>query len=569
MLLYAIVLALVTLRPWAVDGLVLALALVAAGLTAIAVGVLITAGGGDPAGMFIDRRLSDPTGYANATANLWLIGVWPAVALACASRAPWPLRAASVGAATLLLEISLLSVSRGAVAAAAATAVVFVALCRDRLVVLGALAVVVGCTLAAAGPLLAVSDAATVAQLADALDRALSTIAWTCALATALAAAGLLRARRVPTGRRDRARPARRPRVMRAATLLAVVATAAVVVATPHPGAWVDARWQDFKSSGYSEVGTGSQRITGSLGSGRYDYYRVALNEFADHPIAGIGYGNFQVPYLVHRRTDEAPRYTHSLAFGVISQVGLIGTALLLAFLACVGAAVPRTLAARGQRTLVAGAMAGFAVWFIHGLVDWLWEFAGLGILAFALLGMAARGDVSAAERPCRPRDRRMRLAAGALAALALAVSFATLGLAARHVGDALEEAPRAPARAAARLERAARLDPLTAGPLLTRGVLARRAGDREDAARAFSRALAREPRNWFGQFELGMLHADAGRRDAALRALARAELLNPRQRLIDEVRARVQRGDPAQTDEVERALSEQLRALSPSLRAR
>jgi O-antigen ligase len=55
------------------------------------------------------------------------------------------------------------------------------------------------------------------------------------------------------------------------------------------------------------------------------------VNEFRDHPVGGIGYESFQVPYLVHRRTDETPRYTRSLAFGILSQLGLVGVALFLA----------------------------------------------------------------------------------------------------------------------------------------------------------------------------------------------------------------------------------------------
>jgi hypothetical protein len=563
--LYAIVLALVALRRWPAGTFVVALGLVAAGLATIALGVLAdSALSGDPARLFVDSRLNAPTGYANATASLWLIGVWPALALACGTRAALGLRAGSLGIACLLLEMSLLSVSRGALAATAVTALVFVALSGDRAKVLAGLAALAACALLAAGPLLAVSDAATDAELGRSLGSARAAIAWTCLLATAVAAAGILAGRRIADRTSAAQRAAWSRRAARASAALAALAATATLIAIGNPAAWVDGRWQDFTTSGYTKVGTGSQRITGSLGSGRYDYYRVALNEFAGHPLAGIGYGNFQVPYLVHRRTDEAPRYTHSLAFGVLSQLGLVGAALLVTFFAAALTEVRRGLAAaRGRRTLAAGALCGFAVWFVHGLVDWVWEFGALGILAFALLGLAMRAggrrssDAPATRRAARRRMRRAYGAAGALATVAVAASFVVLGIAARLTHAALAEAPRDPAHARLRLDRAARLDRLAAAPLLTSGVLALRLGDRAAAEHAFERALEREPRNWFAELELGVLYAAAGDRERALRALAHAEHLNPRQRVIDDVREAVRRGEPVDPAEIERSLYE------------
>ncbi|MEY2441018.1 MAG: hypothetical protein QOJ46_444 [bacterium] len=566
-MLYAIVLAIVALPRWPQRAFELALALVCAGLGVLAIGVLVdSAVTADASRLFVESRLSAPTGYANATASLWLIGVWPALALVCGSRLPLPARAAAAGIACLLLETSLLSVSRGALGAAATTAVVLVALSRDRLRVLSALAVVVGCTVLAAGRVLAVSDAAAPADLAGALGPARGAIAWTCLLAAALAAAGMLAARHLaarptPWRRLDRPR-----RGVRAVALATALAAALAIFAVGGGGSWMQTRWDDFKSSGYTEVGTGSQRITGSLGSGRYDFYRVALDAFADRPLAGIGYGNFQVPYLAHRRTDEAPRYAHSLAFGVLSQVGLIGAALLLAFLAAIGSATRRAARADERRTLVAGALAGFVVWFVHGLVDWVWEFTALGILAFALLGLAARGSAgggqpNAARRTSRAPVRRATRAAFGLGALAVAASFVALGLAARVTRTALDEAPRDPAGAMLRLDQAARIDPLAAGPLLTRGVLALRMGDRAAAADAFTRALEREPRNWFAELELGGLYAATGKQAAALRALDRAARLNPRQQLIDRVRAAIRAGRTVDPTDLERSLYDSTRS--------
>ena len=42
--------------------------------------------------LFLEGRLAEPLGYANATANLWLIAFWPALHLAIARDVAWPLR---------------------------------------------------------------------------------------------------------------------------------------------------------------------------------------------------------------------------------------------------------------------------------------------------------------------------------------------------------------------------------------------------------------------------------------------------------------------------------------------
>ena len=88
------------------------------------------------------------------------------------------------------------------------------------------------------------------------------------------------------------------------ATLVAVLAGG--WVAAGDPVARVRHGWDTFKGGYAANSPTGS-RLTSGLGSNRYDFYRVALNEFAAHPLVGIGADNFQQQYLVHGRSDETP----------------------------------------------------------------------------------------------------------------------------------------------------------------------------------------------------------------------------------------------------------------------
>ena len=124
-----------------------------------------------------------------------------------------------------------------------------------------------------------------------------------------------------------------------------------------------------------------------------------------------MGGDNFADAYLLHRRTLEAPRHPHSLAFRVLSQYGLVGTVLFLVFLGGMVAAVLERAGGAARRTaaLVSAAFAAFAAFFFHALVDWLWAFPALAVLAFAMLGVAARTEERADRRPRAARARRCR----------------------------------------------------------------------------------------------------------------------------------------------------------------
>jgi tetratricopeptide (TPR) repeat protein len=570
-LLYGLVLLLVTLHPWSRTGALVAVALTAFGVAAIAAGIL--AGGvisGDPADLFLGGRLAEPAGYLNATANLWLIGLWPAVYLATMpSWPPWA-RALALSAATLLVEIELLSQSRGAVIAFVASGLVYILLTPRRWSTLFTIAVLLGLTALAWGPLVDVRDAARAADLGPALDHAARAIAISAVAAFVLGfAAALLR-------ERSRSEVERRPWIRRAGIIglaaLAVGGVVAVLIAIGNPSDWVDARWQDFKTSGYTQVESGHTRFTGGLGSNRYDFYRVALDQFKGHPIVGVGGDNFADAYLLHRRTLEAPRHPHSLAFRMLSQYGLVGTTLFVIFLAGFLAAVLRARRAGGPEdaALVTAAFAGFAAFFFHALVDWLWAFPALGVLAFALLGVAARTEALPADAPAARAARMpffLRLGFG-VAVLAAAVSLAAPGIAGRYTASAYEHFRQHPQTALDQLTRAADLDPLSDEPLVAQGVIEQRLGRPARAVGPLRRAIERRPGNWFSHLELGLAEAELGHMGAAVVGLREAARLNPRQPVVRSAYRKVRAGQKIDAVAIERALylglQDRLRATDP-----
>ena len=109
--------------------------------------------------------------------------------------------------------------------------------------------------------------------------------------------------------------PPRATRVVGAALLGAIVialvgSIAAFFVVVDRPGHYVAVKWRHFKTLPGHE--TGSSHLA-SLGSNRYDFWRVQLAAARDHPLAGIGARGFAQQYLAKRRSTETPARGHSL----------------------------------------------------------------------------------------------------------------------------------------------------------------------------------------------------------------------------------------------------------------
>ena len=258
-----------------------------------------------------------PIGYENASAALFLAAFWAALLLAAHRPTPRWARGVLLAAAGLLLQLTILAQSRGSLVAGVVTLAVAVALVRDRVPLLGALLAVAAVAAASLPTLLSVYEAAP-------------------------------RGARPRPGR-DRARPVGRAALRgrprpRAAERWAARARA------PRPRGGRPPRCSSGRGGGTRRRGrrAGATRASPpGLGSGRYDFWRVATLEFARHPIGGVGADNFAHDYVRERRRREEPLYPHSLALRAVAQTGAVGGALLALFLGAVVLAVRRLPARR------------------------------------------------------------------------------------------------------------------------------------------------------------------------------------------------------------------------------
>jgi tetratricopeptide (TPR) repeat protein len=297
-----------------------------------------------------------------------------------------------------------------------------------------------------------------------------------------------------------------------AAACIAIVAgMAAFLVAEPHPGRFAADRWHSFKHLPTSEA-TSSHFL--SIGSNRYDFWRVALREFDHHPIAGIGGAGYQDEYLLHRRSNETPARAHSIELDLLAENGLVGVFLFL--VAVVPLLAAAALGAR-RRTLSSTAALGTGVAsLVHATVDWTWSFPCVVVPVFALLGVAVAGRVRETRRS------RLAMRAGAVAALAAALLvFVPPWLSARLVDSAL----RGSGSAASDLRWAKRLDPLSTAPYLAEATLVARP---DAALRPLGQAVEKQPRSSGLHYELGLAYLRAGMRAQARRELRAALALDP-----------------------------------------
>jgi hypothetical protein len=488
--------------------------------------VIALAGATAPHDLLDGGTLDYPLGYRNANAAFFAIALFPAVGLAAARPLDWRLRGLSLGAATLALDLFLLSQSRGSIPAVGLALIVYALFSPFRIRALCWLALAV---IPAIGILPALTDLYQAAndEAARSAVPELHATATTAAV-TALAATmiGALAARfeaRLP----GIGSASKRGNRAVAVAIVAAIALAAVgfVTAVGNPADWIDERVEEFQAGGTPDVSREASRFTFNAASDRYDLWRVALDDLAESPIGGDGSGGFEHSYARKREVaHQDARDAHGVLFELAAELGLAG---LLLFGVGIGAsAVALVRSCRlgpAEAALAAVALASGAYWLVHCSIDWFWAYPAVTAPVLALLGSGCAPLVTSTAARITRGSRRWLVAALA----ALAISVVPPFLADRYVDDAYAIWREDPGRAYDDLDRAADLNRLSDAPLLAEGTIAREVGDQERAIAAFEAAISRRPEGWAAHY---LLAASVARSDPRLarEQVAIALELNP-----------------------------------------
>ena len=473
-------------------------------------------------------RLREPVDYWNALALLAAIALVLALWLASCRTLRAAVRAAGVLLAYTAIVATILTYSRAGIAVAVLATLAWLAVGGRTFDALAALLLAAPAAVGVAVWALSLPGIADDNQPAAARvhDGRLFGVVLVAA-AGAVFAVALAGARRET--RRALSREAER-RAVRGALAVAVLAGAvlvAVLVARGGGlGAWLDARWDEFRNPQTPAL-EGPARITNLSSDNRWYWWQEAWRSFREHPLAGQGAGSF---WLVHRheRTNSADvTQPHNILLQVLSDMGVVG--LLLFVAAVVAAAIAATAAIRGLVEVDRAAAIALAIaagsYFVHALVDFDWDFLAVTAPTLFVVGVLAPAGAAAPAR----RRTLWSLGAAALALVAVS-SLAAPWLAERRLDGALGALTRGDAAlAAAQAEDAHDLNPLAVDPLLIWGLADAQRHRYGAAYRRYREAVDLQPENpdtWFalGAFELSVL--DAPR--VAHAHLARAHELDP-----------------------------------------
>ena len=351
-------------------------------------------------------RLGYPLGYWNALGILLGIGV-PLLLRPAVASGRTLVRGVAAGALPAMGIALFLTSSRGGVIVAAVGALAFVALAGRALLALSALAIGGAATAVAVAVLEARSEfldgplesAAAVSQGKSAAPLLL--------LACVVSGVVYALASRALMGRRLRLR---RGVLVAAGAVAVLVVSAAVVVADPG------ARFEDFKTppnlQATDRAGFVRDHLLSGEGSGRWQFWSAAVDQFEEHPFAGDGAGSYQAWWLRHGSLAFFVQDAHSLYLETLGELGLLGLALLAGALVAALVAAGRRL--RGSpddlRPAMAAAIAALVAFAVGAAIDWIWEMTVVGVIGAICLGLVTGpAGLAADARPPRARPPRAR----------------------------------------------------------------------------------------------------------------------------------------------------------------
>jgi O-Antigen ligase len=518
-------------------------------LAVLGVIALIQTATGTGAAHFAQGRFSAPISYSDGDAALFLSACLPLVVLASRRQARVFLRLAACAGAVVLADLSVLSQSRGALVWFPCAVALYLAVARSRLRALAHVVLVAVAAAPALPALLHVYSAVVGEHPQEGAVR--SALAW-MAGSVCLAAIGLgvllLCERHVKLSGRARVVIGTSVAVLVGAAVVA----AGVVAAGSHPLGRAEHAWHDFTTN-KAAAPTKSLHFTSGFGTSRYDVWRIALKQFAAHPLTGVGADNFLVGYLRDRRTHETSRYPESVELRAFSETGIVGALLFLGFL---GVAFWRAGRAARRSPLPGLALAcfvGAGYWLLHASTDWFWELPALTGAGLALLAIAAAPTVPEPTPARKSAVTRLEVAGAAAAAFIAAAALAIPWAAVSLIDAAVARGPGQ--SSSSLLDTAATLNPWSEQPALARARIAATAGRPAQERQALLEALRRNPADWYPYLVLGII---AGREhhDALARTeLARARRLSPQDLVVLWAQRRLRWGDPLTERQVDRVL--------------
>jgi hypothetical protein len=481
-------------------------------------------------------RLSFPIGYWNGLA-IYVALAYPLCIRAATVSRRWWTRALAVAPMPALSAVIYLASSRGGVACALLGMLVVFAAGQRRWAVLGAI------TAGMLGSILAIVIFIPRHELTDGPIRSSEAVsqgrvAFLLILAVCAATAGLFALGERVLGQYRPSRSAGR------VLLVAAVSAAVGAVVLSHPVR----RFDEFKAlPAQSAPLRGSSFVRAHLlsgsGSGRWQFWAAAGEEWKSAPLAGRGAGSYEAWWAKHASFSYFVRNAHSLYLEVLGELGLVGLLLLGSTFVYGGAvAVGRARGAPGDERATVAALAAVLAAFLFGAgIEWIWQLPAVSVIAFVCLGLLT-GPATAVRVP-RSADGRARVVPRRRFVPAAAVLvIGWLLICAQAVPWLTELQLQASASAVRRNDGAAalrraidakNLEPWAPSPYLQLALVQEQLG-RLGAARGWIiKAIDRNPSDWRLWLVSARIDTKADDIPGARQSLRRAKALNSRSPLF------------------------------------
>jgi O-antigen ligase len=330
------------------------------------------------------------------------------------------------------------------------------------------------------------------------------------------------------------------------------VAALAVAVSAYDPVG----KFETFKKPSGPDVGLVEGDFTrshllSSTGSGRWQLWSSAVDEWKTEPVFGRGAGSYQSWWMEHASLPLFVRDAHSLWLETLAELGVVGFLLLVIAIGMgFAAALARLRRAGADRPMIA-AMAGvLAAFVVAAGIDWMWELSIVGLVAVVALGIlvgrATAAPPAEAEQPGRPAGSHARLrsrmlrTAGVAVALAAILCAAVPMLSQNRLDASQEAAARGDAPAAIDAADDARaVQPWASTPHLQLALLEEQRGNLGEANRQIGEALERDRSDWSIWLVAARVQTKAGFIGRGRRSLRQAERRNRKSQLFEALRDR------------------------------
>jgi hypothetical protein len=478
-----------------------------------------------------ENRLSYPVDYWNGLAIL--VGIaFPLLLRAATERRPAWARGLALAPIPALTAVIYLTSSRGGAATALIGALVFLLFAGKRLRALAA-AVVAGAGAAGAIAVMVARHALADGPIGSSAATGQGHSAALLLAFLGLGCAALYAAWCVIEPRR----PVRVSRGTAIGLVTAGLVACVVAVAAAHPAQ----KFHDFRTYGSAKISNSDftrAHLLSASGTGRWQLWSAAVDEWKASPIVGKGAGSYESWWAQHGTITKFVRSAHSLYLQTLGELGVVGFALLMvAFGAGLVAASRRLLRTAGrERTTVAAITGALVAYMVGAGIDWMWELTVVTIVGVTCLGLLAGPATDTSAREAR-REWRERLAPRAAVIALCAAAICVEGV--LLLSDArLRESQSAAARGDVATATSAALDarslqPWASSPDLQLALLSEQSHDLQAARERIGEAIDRDKSNWRLWLVSARIETEAGNISKARSDLRRAKSLNPRSPLF------------------------------------